>query len=276
MLPNLLIIGAFKAGTTSLHNYLGLHPDIFMSGEKELRFFVKEKNWSKGLLWYESNFRDVNNEKIIGESSPGYTDFPANKGVPKRIYSLIPKGNFIYILRDPIERIISHYKHFVLSGWEKCTIEEALKEDENNHYICNSMYFLQIEQYLPFFEEYQFLFITSEELKNKRSETMKKVFHFLEVDENFSHIKFSEEAHVTAQQYIVSPIRRYLYLHFKYQKAKKIVPKIIIDFLNHLTLKPIETPKFSNDTFNKLRNIIQPDVNKLRKFLDMELKDWCL
>lgn len=67
MLPNLIIIGAMKCGTTSLHNYLNLHPQICMSQDKEPEFFVEEKNWPKGLTWYESFFPYT--AKIIGEST---------------------------------------------------------------------------------------------------------------------------------------------------------------------------------------------------------------
>ena len=68
MLPNLLIIGAMKCGTTSLHNYLNLHPEIYMQQEKELDYFIEKKNYKKGLNWYKSKFNSKNS-KILGESS---------------------------------------------------------------------------------------------------------------------------------------------------------------------------------------------------------------
>jgi hypothetical protein len=68
MLPNLIIIGAMKCATTSLHYYLNLHPEILMSEEKQLDFFISELNWNKGIEWYESNFTDK--AKIYGETSP--------------------------------------------------------------------------------------------------------------------------------------------------------------------------------------------------------------
>ena len=79
MLPNLIIIGAAKAGTTSLPFYLGLHPHISMSKEKELDFFARERNWNKGIEWYESQFNA--NVQICGEASPCYTNYPILKGV---------------------------------------------------------------------------------------------------------------------------------------------------------------------------------------------------
>ena len=72
MLPNLIIIGAMKCGTSALHRYLGLHPEISMSDEKELNFFIEGMNWEKGLAWYESMF--TGKAKVHGESSPDYTN----------------------------------------------------------------------------------------------------------------------------------------------------------------------------------------------------------
>jgi hypothetical protein len=79
-LPNLLIIGARKGGTTSLHNYLSLHPQIFMSRQKELSFFDDRIRWRLGVDWYKSNFDAA--FAINGESSPQYARFPRTTGVP--------------------------------------------------------------------------------------------------------------------------------------------------------------------------------------------------
>lgn len=109
MLPNLIVIGAHKCATTSLHYYLGLHPQISMSREKELNFFIKERNWYKGIEWYKSNF--TTKAMIYGESSPNYTNYPFFMGVPERMCSVVPEAKLIYIVRDPIDRVISHYVH---------------------------------------------------------------------------------------------------------------------------------------------------------------------
>ncbi len=96
MLPNLIIIGAQKCATTSLHYYLSLHPHIFMSREKELNFFIFERNSHKGIEWYKSNF--VIKANISGESSPDCTNYPFFDGVPERMYSVVPKAKLIYII----------------------------------------------------------------------------------------------------------------------------------------------------------------------------------
>ena len=88
-LPNLIIIGGLKCGTTSIHHYLGLHPEIQMSKPKELNFFVEELNWDLGLDWYASRFDD--RFEVRGESSPHYTNLPRFEGVAERIQRALPR-----------------------------------------------------------------------------------------------------------------------------------------------------------------------------------------
>jgi hypothetical protein len=105
-----------------------------MSSTKELDFFVLEKNWSKGIKWYESNFTSTDETKILGESSPNYTKCHVFGGVPKRMYSVLPEARLIYILRDPIERIVSHYMHSYHRRRENRNISEALTDLK--HSLC--------------------------------------------------------------------------------------------------------------------------------------------
>ena len=95
LLPNLMILGAMKSGTTSLHDYLNQHPDINMSSFKETDFFIEERNWNKGINWYSSYFDS--SYKINGESSQNYTKKHSFKGVSDKISQHIKNCKFIYI-----------------------------------------------------------------------------------------------------------------------------------------------------------------------------------
>jgi len=88
MLPNLVIIGAAKCGTTSLHYYLNLHPQIFMSEMKELNFFAHEGHWKLGVKWYELQFpaNMKRNIKIYGEATPKYTHYPNIKDAAEKMF----------------------------------------------------------------------------------------------------------------------------------------------------------------------------------------------
>ena len=103
MLPNLIVIGAPKGGTTSLHHYLGAHPDVFMSRRKELGLFDRE-DWRDRVEWYERQFPD-RPRGYAGESSPAYSMHPTVAGVPERIHELLPDARLIYLVRDPVERL---------------------------------------------------------------------------------------------------------------------------------------------------------------------------
>ncbi|MGB3789461.1 MAG: sulfotransferase [Phormidesmis sp.] len=182
-LPNLIIIGAMKAGTTSLHHYLNTHPEIYMSRQKELMFFLEHENWHRGMAWYQSQFSP--SVSVNGESSPNYTNYPRWLGVPQRMHSVVPEAKLIYMLRDPIERIISQYVHKLSCGLEHRTLEAALADFEDNYYIARSQYFLQLQQYLEFFPRESILLLTAEKLQDSPVETMRRVFEFLEVDADF-------------------------------------------------------------------------------------------
>ncbi len=127
-LPNLIVIGAGKCGTTSLHYYLSLHPQICMSREKELNFFIDTLNWDKGIHWYKNNF-DASFQ-IRGETSPRYTQYPFLQGVPERMFAVVPDAKIIYILRDPIDRIISEYVEHCASGTENATLESVINSGD--------------------------------------------------------------------------------------------------------------------------------------------------
>src|SRR6266568_8270036 len=117
-LPNFLIVGAMKSGTSSLWSYLRSHPQVFMPDMKEPMFFVEKKNWSKGLDWYRGLFDDAGEAVAIGEASQPYTMAHSFPGVPGRIVSLIPDVKIIYVLRHPVERMRSHYLHDRVIGTE--------------------------------------------------------------------------------------------------------------------------------------------------------------
>lgn len=160
MLPNFVVIGTTKGGTTSLYEYLRTHPDIFLPATKEPRFFTVEDNWHRGVEWYKSNFDAAAGETAVGEVSPCYTLYPALSGVPERMARLIPNARLVYVVRQPIERMCSHYLEHVAHGRQRRPITEALWEDQR--YIYGSCYTLQIERFLEYFPREQLLVVTTE------------------------------------------------------------------------------------------------------------------
>ena len=184
MLPNLVVIGAAKCGTTSLHEYLDAHPEISMSREKELHFFVDRKNWERGLAWYESQF-DAS-APVRGESSPGYSAFPLYGGVVERMAETIPQAKLVYLVRDPVKRIVSHYTHRTVNWPEMGTLEQALADPHVREWLVTpSRYWLQLERYLTRFPAEQILVVDSDELRASRAEVLARIFAFVGVDPSF-------------------------------------------------------------------------------------------
>jgi hypothetical protein len=190
-LPNLIIIGGLKCGTTSLHHYLNLHPEIAMSRPKELNFFVSELNWPLGRDWYAGHFDP--SARIRGESSPHYTNRPSFNGVPGRMRELLGSDvRLVYVVRDPIDRMLSHYLHNVGGGYEDRSLVDALSDPESS-YVARSRYFFQVEPYLEEFGDDRVQIVGREELKADRPGTMRRTFEFLGVDPNFTSEQFERE-----------------------------------------------------------------------------------
>lgn len=198
-LPNFIVIGAMKAGTTSLFHYLQVHPQAYLSPLKEVDFFVEEKNWRRGLDWYRAQFDGAGPEALaVGEASTLYTKFPEYQGVPERMAGSVPHARLIYVVRDPIERIRSHYQHRVLAGSERLPIGRAVLED--GRYLDCSRYAMQVERYLERFPREQILLVTSEDLRSNRLPTMRAIYRFLGIDPDFVHDTIDREFYASNER----------------------------------------------------------------------------
>lgn len=183
---NLFIIGAMKSGTTSLHNYLNEHPAIFMCEPKEPGFFVEELAWSKGYEWYRSLFAQANGAVVLGESSTHYTKLPVYKGVPERIARFNPDARFIYLMRDPVERAISHYWHNVRDmkwGREWRSMLSAVRRDPQ--YVAFSDYAMQLRPYIDIFGRERVYTTTFEHMVGNPDDVLREIFDWLRVDSGF-------------------------------------------------------------------------------------------
>jgi hypothetical protein len=198
-LPTFFVIGAARSGTTSLHYYLSLHPGIQMSATKEPSFFAGPAGdvpYGAPRVASMADYRALFNPyvPVRGEASPSYSAYPRRLGVPGRIRECVPDARIIYLVRDPIERTVSHYLHRVAVEGEHRTITEALADlDPANIYVSASCYGTQLEQYLMHFPAPSILVIKQEELGRARSETLRRIFAFLGVAEDFTSPRFALE-----------------------------------------------------------------------------------
>jgi len=207
-LPNFLIIGAPRSGTTSLYHYLKEHPQIFMSKQKELRFFafVGETLNFKGpyddqfvnqesittLEQYQDQFKEATTQIARGESSPIYLWWP---NVPERIDQYLPDVKLITIFRNPVERAYSDFLNMRNLGWEPLRdFQEALEKEQDRinqewgpfyYYQKKGFYATYLKDYLQFFDSDQIHICFYEDLCRDPQSLLKNIFQFLGVDDGF-------------------------------------------------------------------------------------------
>jgi len=164
-----------------MFEYLRHHPQIFVPRAKELSFFGE--HWDRGLAWYESQFAGAGDAVAIGEASPQYTMYPSRRGIAERIAKSLPDVRLIYLMRDPIERARSDYVWRLAEGMEHRPIAHALLSDPT--YAWMSSYAMQIHEYLRFFDRSRILLVVTEDMRDRREETLSGVFEFLGIDANW-------------------------------------------------------------------------------------------
>ncbi|MDM4018851.1 sulfotransferase family protein [Roseiconus lacunae] len=196
-IPNLFVIGAMKCGTTTLHNLLAEHPDIFMSAEKEPAFFTIEHPTDQQRYHYQSLFQAADGERVLGESSTQYSMLPTYPGCINRLADASPNAKLIYMMKDPIERTLSHYWHQYRSkkrhGGDRRPIIEAVLADE--HYHAVSDYARQLKPYLDRFGRNQIKAVVLERFSQNPEEGYQDILQFLGVDPDFTPERVGRRDH---------------------------------------------------------------------------------
>jgi hypothetical protein len=197
--PNFLIIGAQKCATSSLCDLVGEHPDVFMTQPKEPYFFSHGEVWARGWSWYESLFEGGRGASAAGEGSTTYTQCGLYPNAAPRIAEHLPQARLIYIVRDPLERIRSHWMHLRARG-NREPDPLAVAVFKRPEYVDNSMYKRQIDQYRASFADDRILVLFFEDFEKAPRETCRHVFEFLGVDPSFEPADPERPRHVSAER----------------------------------------------------------------------------
>lgn len=291
-LPNFLIIGAAKGGTTSLYYYLSQHPQIYMSPVKEPRFFALEGedlNFSSpDELFIENSvicfddyqklFDGVTDEIAIGEASPLYL---YSKKAPSRIKHYVPEVKLIAILRDPVDRAYSSYMHYVREGYEKYSFSEALEAEEKRiqenwvymwYYKRCGYYYEQIKRYLDIFDSSQIKVCLYDDLRNDTSLFLKDIFDFLGVDKSFTpDLSILNASGVPKSRLLYNLLDR----GNSIRSAFKMLPQDLRRAVaNPLRKWNLEKPSLSPDIASELRHIYRNDILSVQDLLGRDLSLW--
>jgi hypothetical protein len=261
-LPTFIVIGAMKAGTTSLWGYLREHPDVFMADEKEPEFFVEEKTWSRGREWYESLFAQGAARPARGEASTSYTKHPFFSGVAERMVSVVPDVRLVYVLRHPVERIVSQYRHALRAGWEKVPLERAL--ETNPQYVDISSYAAQLDRYTDLFDRSRILTVLAEDLRKDRLGTMQRVYAFLGVDDTWTPDESTGELHAASSDPTRRPGAALLDRLPGRATARRLLPGRVRATYHRLTaLDHPDRVALSANAQARLMDRLRPDLERL-------------
>lgn len=208
LLPNFIIVGASKSGTTTLYDYITAHPDVASASFKEVHFFDRNHNFKRGISHYRAQFPTIaqahyhkllhQKSLVTGEASPLYLFHPL---APKRIAEAVPNVKLIALLRNPVERAYSQYQMNLRRGVESLSFKEAIEkekdrllgerekiENDENYtsinyirysYLSREIYINQLKEWYNLFDIQQFLILKSEDFFNNPFSIINQVFYFL-------------------------------------------------------------------------------------------------
>jgi hypothetical protein len=205
----LFVIGAAKSGTTSLYEYVRSHPEICASRVKEPKYFALRDTSAEDLRAYESLFAGRTAGQWALDASTHYTRYPNPRydDVPERIHRYCPEAKFIYLLRNPVERVCSEYLHHLAQGREKRSFLEALGDDYR-HMVNGSRYHLQLTRYLRFFRREQLHVMFFDDLVSKPLETVHSILRFIGADPEFVPPNIDRTFNDTSAKTMVWPVIR--------------------------------------------------------------------
>jgi Sulfotransferase domain len=285
-LPNLIIIGAMKCGTTSLHSYLDLHPDISMSQPKELRYF-DDPAWRERVDWYAGHFDP--GAAVTGEATVYYTAHPWIPDVPRRMHELVPDARLIYVVGDPLRRLVAQWVEWctieadrspeMLGRWARQPFSKVLADydDPAHPVVCPSRYATQLEQYLALYPESQVMVVDQHDLKHSRLETLRSIFRFLDVDDGFESPEFTAELNTHGEKTRAWSSYSRLRKATLAAGAHRIPAPVrgrVGRSMRSVFSRPLEKPEIDDAVLPGLTEHLRDEADRLRRLTGQDFPNW--
>lgn len=275
-MPNVVIVGATKAGTTSMHSYLGLHPEITISRDKELRFF-QDPDCRGWLGQYQDNFAAGTRYRV--ESTPFYSKSPCFPGVADRMADLVPDARVIYLVRDPVERIVAEYAEQLQWRAASRPLEVELQDadDPANWLVASSRYATQLREYLRRFERDHITVVDLADLAADPARVVGSVFDFLDLERpdldaaDFRRLNTRDDKR-TFPGWVMALRRGPLVraLHRLPERHRTLASR-----LAHQHLRTgVPAPELSPRAVAALRELLQGEVDELRALTGSSFATW--
>lgn len=290
-MPIFFVVGAQKAGTTTLHQRLLECSDVSLPITKETHFFSSDEAYNRGVRWYQKQFASKSDNAILGEVAP---DYLFSKSAPERIKKWVSDPRFIFIFRHPVHRALSNYRMAVRNGYEKLPFRQALLEEARRMesgdatkislfgYMSRGMYSRQVERYFETFPKGKFLFIKFDDFI-KPGEEGQMVFRQIC---DFIGVKMCGDVDLDKKANVASMARSSLLRNFLYQPSRlKHLLRILVPsydlrariayYLDRLNQRPIEVQVVA-DVPKQLLIDISQDIKKLQQLTKLDLEDWLI
>lgn len=270
-MSHFFIIGAMKAGTSSLYKYLAAHPSIYAAPRKEPRFFANPVPTEAQASAYAELFAGRTTQDWAFEASTAYTKYPMISGVPERIHAAFPESRLIYLVRDPVERICSAYLHNVAEGRERRTFKEAVF-DPSQAYLNISRYHLQLTQYLRVFPRERLLVLVFEEFVSDADATLAEIARFLDLKREFEKLRaaprYNETSKKRAPTSALRALRPLLRLPVVPARAKRWASARMTRPL------PVKDEVVDPRLRARIREELSADTAQLKSLLQREPRGW--
>lgn len=267
--PDFLIIGAMKCATSSLHEQLALQSGIFMSEPKELYFFSDDEVYEKGIDWYLSFFQDAQPTDLCGESTTHYTKLPTYPHTIERIKQHLPDAKFIYVMRHPIDRLISHYIH----EWSLNVISVDINQAISKHpeLIEYSRYTQQLKPYFDTFGQEKVLPIFFERLLSHPQAELERVCQFIGYERTPHWDETFAAKNASNERWRKTPLRQFIVSNPILETARRIlIPKTVREKIRKswtMQKRPTLTP----ESYCELETQFNEDLGTLGQWLGVSL-----
>lgn len=256
-----------KCATSTLHEQLAMQDSIFMSSPKEPNFFSDDRNWKKGLEWYTNLFTDEASGDLCGESSTHYTKLPTYPKTVERINRYLPHVKMIYVMRHPVDRLISHYIHEWTERKIDVPIDAAI--DEHPELVAYSQYAMQLEPYLETFGCQQILPVFFERMISKAQTEIERICHFIGYADQPTYYT-TEAENVSSQRMRKNTFRDALAWNPVMNRVRPFIPQSFRERVKSFW-RMTERPVIGIEKRALLTDIFDHDLSKLSDMLNIDL-----
>ena len=261
--PDFAIIGAMKCGTSTLHTQLAAQPGVFMSTPKEPNFFSDDTVFAQGMPWYEALFAAAPADALKGEASTHYTKLPTHPHAAARLHAALPDLRLIYMIRDPVERLVSHYIHEWTMGVITAPLDDAV--ERHPELVAYSRYGMQIGPYVDLYGTDRILVLRLEAMQAEPQAVLDRVGRFLGLDGPLRWDDTQREVNVSAERLRRFPLYDLVVEHPAAAALRRaLVPQWVRDGVKN-RLRMRSRPTLDAATRARLTRIFDEDAATLAR-----------